>query len=325
MPEVDRCGRASRRSGSLIGHRLYASSLQPKQRGAGRHGLARLHATPRSPVRLAAPGPRSASSSPRSSGATSPSATSSPTDTATATISPGRVAFTAVGPLWAAAAVSASARIRSRQELTVTGIRRPRSVTTQCAAGALDQDGQRRRTVDEPRDPAARVGHLEPPAVGRRDPLVGDSHLVVAHRRRASRRAILPHADPSATAGDGVGLDRRRSPGGPAARRRPPVRRPRASAHGEPFHRSAIRPVSYAPRLKAASSTSQRRKPASVWTPPTRVSSSARRSRSTRRRPILGMDHQLGEQRVVLRSQVGVGLDACVDPDSRARRASARR
>ena len=38
------------------------------------------------------------------------------------------------------------------------------------------------------------------------------------------------------------------------------------------------------------------------------------------RRAVLGVDHQLGEQRVVFGAEVGVGLDPGVDPDAGAGR-----
>ena len=93
-------------------------------------------------------------------------------------------------------------------------------------------------------------------------------------------------------------------------------RRSWSSSGGPPFHAVATRLVSYRPSRNWGWSTSHRWKPTVVGRPPTTVSSSARRSRATAVSRSARVDHQLGEEGVVGRGQVHVGLDPGVDPNA---------
>ena len=137
-PRSSRSGRAARRRSATPCARVVArqrladrfrSSGRPRSSPAPRPAfVAHRSTTSRSPSsivsgrrrprparrsRLAAPGARSASSSPRRRGAPCPASTASPAATRTAATRPGMIARISVGPLAAAASARAVARRRS--------------------------------------------------------------------------------------------------------------------------------------------------------------------------------------------------------------------
>ena len=143
------------------------------------------------------------------------------------------------GPRGNAASVSASARIRSRHERTVTGIRRPRSVTVQSVpCPSARTRTERSPSVSRAMPCGASTQSSRQPSAGI-DRLAVDAGLEVAHSRSASRRPSSPHAEPP-----GRGRRPARAVVARGARPSRPARPVRASSspRGGPFaHRSAIR------------------------------------------------------------------------------------
>ena len=231
MPEVDRCGRASRRSG--VTHRPpivpapVSSSRSERRAGRRPSGPAATDSSITVPARGARTSFCIFIASIVSSVA--PSATSSPDRHADRHDQPGqRRLAPRPGRCALPPRVSASARTRSRHVRTVTGIRRPRSVTTQSLPEPSTSDRQRRRAVDEPRPiPRSGSSQLEPPAVGRRDRLAADA----APRSRSSPTRLAPRGPAPGRAVVG----RPRATGAPGRRR--PARRGLQRGGGRPGRR----------------------------------------------------------------------------------------
>ena len=257
-----------------------------------------------------------------------PSSTSSPSATATATTRPGRVARISTGP-----ACRRPLGLGLGQDPLSPGLDGDRDATS--AQGdepfapvllprghSCDRSPSVRRAIRR-----AAVDPVEPPAIGRGD-------------RSPSRRAPRGRSSAAGPPGGARSAPRRAAWPGRAARPllaaavavAPSTAASAASAAVLVAQRWAGRPsvgdeagvVVAAPRSRARRRASAGSR-ASVCSPPTSVSSSARRSRCDRRRPVVGMDHQLGEQRVVLGGRSVSASMPGVDPNARARTASARR
>ena len=170
------------------------------------------------------------------------------------------------------------------------------------------QHAARRRGSHDDRSPVART--VDPGRV-----IAATGRLPSARRPVASRR-------------------RRRGRAGPAARRRPASespggerspRRRRAGDTRRPLGRarpSAPRPSRSTGRPPGTPScrATNRWNGSVVWMPAISVSSRARREPVDRRVAVAGVDHDLGDQVVVVGRHAVARLDGRVDPDARARR-----
>ena len=249
------------------------------------------------------------------------------------TTRPGMMARTSVGPWWAAASRLGVARSRrsarsasstsssNRQPSTTTSTRRSgRGSTTGAMAGEDDRAARRAR--------GRRVGRRPAPGVdvGRATSPVARSvtrrRVIAGHRSIASARAATAQA---VSAGPVGGPPRRRGTSDAARSiRRSATARAAASAAVRGMARPLRRPVPVLARPSRSTGRppgTRRAGPRTGGTagssgcPAISVSSSARRSRSMAASPVRGVDHDLGDEVVVVGRDAVAGLEAGVDPD----------
>ena len=258
-----------------------------------------------------------------------PATTASPGATATDTTRPGMIARTSVGPPCAAAAPPRRARSRRTarrsdprpRPRTASRRRRPRPATA----------GRRRSVRRVPVAPSTRTassgaGPLEPASAGSGSTTSGPSPdrpgrsratqtrtasaVTCGHRSMAAARPVRAPAAVARRIAAGA-----REPAG-RLRRAERAARPAASsaARQRAPELAPVRPSARPPTRWRPPPSPEARRPgqrsdgtaASSGCPPISVSSSARRSRSIAASPVRGVDHQLGDQVVVVRRRPGL-------------------
>ena len=192
------------------------------------------------------------------------------------------------------------------------------------AVGAVDDGTARRRAAR--RDLARVVGRDDDRPVGRqaagerrRD---ADARRVIAATGRPPAPAVARPGRTAARRSAAVAGACRRSAaaGGGRGRRRPGRGLERAAARSASTigaHSSATQSIDRSPARNPAWRATNRWNGSVVWMPVTTVSSRARAQPGDRRGPVGVDDHELGDERVVVRRDPVARPDAGVDPDAR--------